>query len=474
MVSLITIVSKYVILVLCLIYTLSSFTLYIGRKSAHQKSAILDNQVWYLFAFHFVCYFVLFIQSWDLNVLFFFAAQIVFFEVIMIFYPRIYRHCSRKLVNNSCFLMGIGFIMLTRLSFSLALKQFAIVAVTFVITMIIPLMIESLHFLDKLGWFYAVSGFVILATVFVFGTNKNGATNWINVGGIAFQPSEVAKIVFVFFMAAMLAKATNFKRLVTISVIAAMYVCVLVVEKDLGAALIFFIVYLTMVYVATAKFKYLLAGIGGGAAASVIAYFLFNHVRVRVMAWQDPFAIIDGGGFQVCQSLFAIGTGSWFGLGLNQGRPTDVPIYESDFIFSGICEEFGVLFGLCVILICVSIFLSFMQISTKIKGLFYKLLTLGFGVCFIFQVLLNVGGVTKFIPSTGVTLPFVSYGGSSIICTLIMFSIVQGLYMISNRKEEVKADESVPEETAGGYEYGDDGYSGYSSGYTGEAEFDDQ
>lgn len=464
MVSLITIVSKYVILILCLVYTLSSFTIYIGKKSALQKTAILDNQVWYLFAFHFVCYFVLFIQTWDLNVLFFFAAQIIFFEMIMIFYPRIYRHCSRKLVNNVCFLMGIGFIMLTRLSFSLAIRQFGIVAVTFLLTMIVPLMIEKMHFLNKLGWFYAVSGFVVLATVFVFGTSKNGATNWINIGGIAFQPSEVAKIIFVFFMAAMLAKAKTFKSLVTISVIAAMYVCVLVLEKDLGGALIFFVVYLTMVYVATAKFTYLLAGLGGGAFASVIAYFLFNHVRVRVLAWRDPFAMIDGGGYQVCQSLFAIGTGSWFGLGLNQGRPTDIPVYESDFIFSGICEEFGVLFGLCVILICVSIFLSFMQISTKIKGLFYKFLTLGFGVTFLFQVLLNIGGVTKFIPSTGVTLPLVSYGGSSVICTLIMFSIVQGLYMISNQKEEVSEDEFVQEEE----------YEEYRYGLTGESEFDDQ
>jgi cell division protein FtsW (lipid II flippase) len=418
------------------VYTLSSFTVFLGNKTSERVNEILDDQVWYLFAFHFVCYFVLFIQSWDLNILFFFAAQIVFFELIMLLYPRIYKRCSRKMVNNMCFLLGIGFIMLTRLSFALALKQFAIVALAFLLTSLIPLCIEKMTFLNKLGWFYAIIGFVLLATVFVMGVSKNGATNWISLGhGIAFQPSEIVKIIFVFFVASMLSKAKEFNDLVRITVIAALYVGVLVVEKDLGAALLFFMIYMMMLYAATAKFTYLLAGFGSGALASVVAYFLFSHVRVRVMAWKDPFSIIDGSGYQICQSLFAIGTGGWFGLGLNQGRPTDVPVYESDFIFSGICEEFGVLFALCVILICVSMFLSIMQISTRIKGLFYKLLCLGFGICYIFQVFLNIGGVTKFIPSTGVTLPLVSYGGTSIACTMLMFGIVQGLYMISNRKE---------------------------------------
>lgn len=444
MVSLITIISKYLILILCFVYTLSSFTVFKSREK-ERTIAILDNQVWYLFSFHFVCYFVLFIQTWELKVLFFFAAQIVFFECIMLLYPRIYRRCSRKLVNNMCFLLGIGFIMLTRLSFDLAIRQFGIVAVSFLISALIPICIEKMRFLNKLGWIYAILGFLLLATVFVLGVNKNGATNWISVGGIVLQPSEFVKIIFIFFVASMLSKAKEFKDLVKITVVAALYVCVLVVEKDLGAALLFFMVYMMMLYSATAKFEYLLAGFGAGAGASILAYFIFGHVQERVMAWREPFAIITGKGWQICQSLFAIGTGSWFGLGLNQGRPTDIPIYESDFIFSGICEEFGALFGLCIILICLSLFLSFMQISTKIKGLFYKLLCLGFGVCYIFQVFLCIGGVTKFIPSTGITLPLVSYGGSSVASTLIMFGIVQGLYMISNKKE-VREDESVEEE----------------------------
>lgn len=435
MVSLLTIVSKYLILVLCLVYTLSSFTIFLGNKSQEKINDILDNQVWYLFSFHFVCYFVLFIQTWDLKTLFFFAVQIIFFELIMMLYPKVYKNCSRKMVNNMCFLLGIGFIMLSRLSLNLAMKQFGIVAISFILTALIPLCIEKMTFLNKLGWIYAILGFALLSTVFVFGVNRHGATNWVGFGNFAFQPSEIVKIIFVFFIAAMLSKAKEFKDIVKITVVAALYVCVLVVEKDLGAALLFFMVYMMMLYVSTARWDYLIAGFGSGALASILAYFLFSHVRVRVLAWKDPFSIIDSGGYQICQSLFAIGTGSWFGLGLHQGRPTDVPVYESDFIFSGICEEFGLLFGLCLILVCISMFLSIMQISTRIKGEFYKLLCVGFGVCYIFQVFLNIGGVTKFIPSTGITLPLVSYGGTSIACTMLMFGIIQGLYMLSTREQ---------------------------------------
>ena len=177
MVSLITIVSKYLIL-FCVSYILFPVLLFfwgINRTSVSMRYWII--RVWYLFTFHFVCYFVLFIQTWDLNVLFFFAAQIIFFELIMLLYPRIYKRCSRKMLNNMCFLLGIGFIILTRLSFDLAVKQFMIVAASFLITALIPLCIEKMTFLNKLGWVYAIGGFLILVFVLFFGTSKNGSTN---------------------------------------------------------------------------------------------------------------------------------------------------------------------------------------------------------------------------------------------------------------------------------------------------------
>ena len=180
----------------------------------------------------------------------------------------------------------------------------------------------------------------------------------------------------------------------------------------------------------------MIAGVSAGSAASVIAYYLFGHVKVRVTAWKDPFAAYDSGGYQVAQSLFAIGTGGWLGMGLCQGQPDTIPVAAEDFIFSAIAEELGIIFALCLTLICLSCYVMFLNIAMQLRDPFYKLVALGLGTCYIFQVFLTIGGVTKFIPSTGVTLPLVSYGGSSLLSTLIMFAIIQGLYILREDEEE--------------------------------------
>ena len=203
-----------------------------------------------------------------------------------------------------------------------------------------------------------------------------------------------------------------------------------------SAALIIFVVYLVMLYVATHQPLYILAGLGAGSAGAVVAYHLFTHVKTRVNVWRDPFGTYDKGGYQVAQSLFAIGTGGWFGAGLYQGQPDTIPVSAEDFIFSAISEEMGLIYAMCLILICVSCYVMFLNIAMQLHNLFYKMVALGLGTCYIFQVFLTIGGATKFIPSTGVTLPLVSYGGSSLISTLIMFAIIQGLYILREDEEE--------------------------------------
>lgn len=165
-------------------------------------------------------------------------------------------------------------------------------------------------------------------------------------------------------------------------------------------------------------------------------------MRTRVLAWSNPWDVIEKEGYQITQSLFAIGTGGWFGMGLFQGSPDKIPVVDQDFIFSAISEELGGIFALCLILICVSCFLMFINIAMQIKDDFYKLVALGLGTVYGFQVFLTIGGVTKFIPSTGVTLPLVSYGGSSMLSTLIMFAIIQGMYLL-REDEDVKANVQV-------------------------------
>lgn len=156
------------------------------------------------------------------------------------------------------------------------------------------------------------------------------------------------------------------------------------------------------------------------------------------MCWHGriPGKYIDNKGYQITQSLFAIGSGSWFGMGLLKGNPTAIPYVEADFIFSSICEELGVIFGMCLILICVSSFFEMIRIAVRIHDRFYQLVVYGIGIMYIFQIFLTIGGGTKFIPLTGVTLPFISYGGSSVMTTMIMFFIIQGIYIRLQKEGE--------------------------------------
>ena len=228
------------------------------------------------------------------------------------------------------------------------------------------------------------------------------------------------------FIAGMLYQNISIRKLLITSALCAVHVIILVLSKDLGSALIFCLAYLFMIYAATGRKLLLLAGLLAGSAASAAAYFLFSHVQVRVAAWINPWPIIDGSGYQIAQSIFAIGTGSLFGMGLYDGNPNLIPVAEQDFIFSAISEEMGGFFALALILLCFHTFVIMIKICFKCNDNFYKLTCFGMAIIYGVQVFLTVGGAVKLIPSTGVTLPLISYGGSSLVSTLLMFSIIQG------------------------------------------------
>lgn len=425
--------SKYIIIFLFALYTWHCFTVFIGKDRDRQEQ-IYRRQKKLLFAIHFICFLVLFLNSLSVQILVMYVIQLVFLIFVSEAYPFVYEGMSKTVLNNMLMLLMLGFVMIERLDPANAIRQMIFAGAICVVGLFIPFIIEKFPYFDKFGWFYAVAGLVLLALVFVIGKEVWGARNWIVIGGFAMQPSEFVKIIYVFFAAAMLGKAAGFRDVVKVTVVAAAHVLILVAEKDLGAALIFFITYLVILYVSSENALYLLAGFGGGAVAAVVAYRLFTHVQNRVIAWQDPWSTIDAQGYQVARSLFAVGTGGWFGMGLGQGLPTSIPVVSSDFIFSAVAEELGCFFAICMILVEISCFVMFINISLKMTRRFYKLTALGLSVEFIFQVFLTVGGAVKFIPSTGVTLPLVSYGGSSVISTVILFSIIQGMYVL-NREE---------------------------------------
>lgn len=411
------------------VYTYESFSVFRFREEKRRKG-IYTRQVLLLFFVHFTSFLTICIKTGELQYLFFYAFQQLAVFAVIVLFELIYPTANKLVINNMCMLLVIGFVMLTRLDIGLAIRQFVIVLVSVAAAMCVPWLLRRFQEIKNISWIYALAGILLLGAVLILGNTTYGSKLSYSVLGLSFQPSEFIKILFVFFVAAAFFKSTSLLQVAYVTAVAAGHVLLLVASRDLGGALIFFVVYILMVFLATKNFWYLILGIAGGAGASVIAYRLFRHVQVRVQAWKDPWSVIDGEGYQVAQSLFSLGRGGLFGLGLFQGAPDDIPKVERDFIFSAVAEEMGLIVALCVIMVTLSCFIMLMIIAMRMRDKFYQLVVFGIGVLYIFQVFLTIGGDTKFIPMTGVTLPFVSYGGSSVMATIIMFSIIEGLYII--------------------------------------------
>ena len=442
-------IARYVIILLFALYTFYSFRAFAG-KNKEKQNRIFAAQRTLTLLLHATMSAILIMENKEIIYVALWAIEFAFYLVFIKIYQACYKGLSKLVLNNMMMCMMVGFVILGRLSSGYAIHQIVLATAAMVFCIFVPLIIEKLRILERMGWQFALLGILFLMLVFVIGIEKYGSRNWISIGGIAIQPSEFVKILYVFFMASLLSRTTKFKHIVVITAVAALHVIILVAEKDLGAALIYFVTYIFVLYVATTKVVYLGAGLAGGTVASVIAYHLFSHVQTRVQAWRDPWSEINGGGYQVAQSLFAIGTGGFIGMGLGKGLPGSVPVVESDFVFSAISEELGGVFAICLILVYLSSYIMFVNIAMKMKKQFYKLTAFGLSVEFIFQVFLCVGGVTKFIPSTGVTLPLISYGGSSIMTTIIIFSIIQGMYVLNGKEEESLEQEEAEKESAKG------------------------
>lgn len=427
-------ISKYLMIVLFAVYTFLGFAVFRRKNKKERRENIFRRQNLLMILIHLDAFLVIYDETRNAAVLLFYGAQVVFFVIVISSYKMLYEKSSQLLVNNMCMLLAVGFIVLTRLSYDLAIRQFIIAVAAMILGLCIPFFIKKMWFLKNLTWLFALVGLGALAVVAVLGRTSYGAKLSYSVGRVSLQPSEFVKIIFVFYVAGMLYISKEFKQVVITTIVAAAHVIVLVASKDLGGALIFFVVYLVMLYVATGQPLYFIGGLLAGSGASVLAYKLFAHVRVRVAAWQDPLSVIKDDGYQVCQSLFAIGTGGWFGVGLYRGQPNKIPVVERDVIFSAISEELGGIFALCLIMVCMSCFLMCLNIAMQLKDRYYKLVALGLGTVYGFQVFLTIGGMIKFIPATGVTLPFVSYGGSSLLSSIIIFSIIQGLYILREQE----------------------------------------
>ena len=440
MLHLLVTISKYTIMIMFAIYTYDCFAVLRRGMSQWRREHMYKKQTTLIYLILLNANAVLLCTTMDFRILIMSVAEMIFIALTLLIYNKIYKGASLSVVNNMCMLLTISFIVLTRLNMDQAIRQFGLACVALVITCLIPLFISKLKFLSYLSFLYALIGIGGLGVVAIAGSTEYGAKLNISLGPVTIQPSEFIKILFVFFVASVLYEWEDLSELIYATAVAMLHVLLLIASKDLGGAAIFLVTYLAMIYVATKKPIILIGGLGLGAIGSFLAYKLFTHVQNRVIAWLDPLSVIDNQGYQVSQSLFAIGTGGWFGSGLGQGMPDKIPVVTKDFVFAAISEEMGGVVALCLIFVCISCLLMFFNISMSVKDSFYKLVALGLGTVYGIQVFLTLGGVTKFIPSTGVTLPLVSYGGSSLLSTMILFAVIQGLYIIRNDQESEAED----------------------------------
>jgi len=294
-------------------------------------------------------------------------------------------------------LNGLGYTMIARLDVKLAGLQAVwtgIGVAAFVGTLLV---VRRARDLERYRYTFLAVGLVLLLVPLVpgLGRNINGARIWIRVGPIGFQPGELAKIVLAIFFA-----------------------------SDLGSSLLFFGLFIGLLWLATGQPAYLVGGAGLFALASSLAYRLFGHVQTRVDIWLDPWATAQGKGYQIVQSMFAFGSGGVVGSGLALGSPQRIPAAATDFIFAAIGEEMGLLGTTAVLVAFLLLIGSGLRIALRADHPFEKLLAAGLTLVVGFQTFIIVGGITRIVPLTGITLPFVSYGGSSLVANYILIALL--------------------------------------------------
>ncbi len=420
--------SNLIIIINIFVYAILSVTIF-AVKSGKGKAVISGFQNVCNFFIALTAFAHLYAVTKDIIYPVLFALLFVSILLLLSITRLAYKECDRLLLNNMSLLFTCGMIMISRLYPNRAVRQMIIFHVVLFICLFAPLIFYKINFWNRITWVYAGVGLAMITAVLIAGNVIHGSKIDITLFGLTFQPSEAVKILFIFFLAALLWKDINLKKMIFSAVASAAFVMVLVLSRDLGSALIFVVVYVYMVYMATGNYLYLILGLVFGSGASVIAYNLFSHVRIRVNIWLDPWSDIDNKGYQIAQSLFSITGGGLFGTGLKNGSPNSIPFCETDFIFSTITEELGIIFSVCMLIVAISSYFEMMRIAAMIHDSFHRMIVYGIAVSLCFQSFLTVGGGIRFIPLTGVTLPLVSYGGTSLLVSMVMYFIVESVYI---------------------------------------------
>jgi peptidoglycan glycosyltransferase len=355
---------------------------------------------------------------------------------------RLAPNADGTLLPLAALLNGLGYVFIARLDHNLAGLQAlwtALGVAAFVGTLFV---VRRTRDLERFRYTFALLGIALLLMPLlpVVGRNINGARLWVRVGGISFQPGEFAKVTLCIFLASYLvekrellsvathrfgpAMLPDFKHFGPILLAWGLSLVVLIAERDLGSSLLFFALFVALLWVATARGAYLILGAGLFGIGSLFAVRAFAHVHDRIRIWINPWPSANGKGFQTIQALFALAAGGIFGTGLALGSPQRIPAVTTDFIFAAVGEELGLL-GTCAVVVAFLLIVGTgLRVALRADSPFEKLLATGLTTIIGMQAFIIIGGVIRLVPLTGITLPFVSYGGSSLLANYVLLALL--------------------------------------------------
>lgn len=372
--------------------------------------------------FFFSAFFLLFLKDFAWQALALAVAVPVMIHLCTKFLPRLFP-ADQLLLALVNFLCALGVLVLYATNPAYAYQQATYYGLGLIAMVICIYLVRLIHSWGAICLLLAPVSLALLALPLAIGRETYGAKNWFYIGSLSVQPSEIVKLSLLIILSYAMSRRKFFSWLI----FAVGCLGLLMLQKDLGTALLYYGVTLLLYYASSSNL--LLTGVGmlGGAGAAVAGYKMFAHVKKRVAIWRNPWMDYDNAGYQIIQSLMAIASGGLIGVGLGLGSPRTIPVYHTDFIFAVICEQFGVVFGLFVLLMYVALIWRGATIAMAARRSFHALLAMGCTLMIGLQTFVIIGGVIKLIPLTGVTMPFVSYGGTSLVSSLCLAGLLQGV-----------------------------------------------
>ena len=391
-----------------------------ARKKRERMASPLAVRLSVLF--YFLAFLLLFLKSWDLVALALAGGIPVLILFFSSFLPRRFG-LDKPVMTLLHFLAALSVLILYRFDPERGLRQGLHYLIGLTVLCFFAVAVSRFPRRTVLTVLLTCLSLALLAAPLLLGREINGARNWVFIGGVSFQPSEAVKPVLLLVLSYLLSE----RKRVLAAAFSVLCLLLLMLQKDLGTAFLYYAVTLILFYLSTGSLYLVAGGAVAGAGAAVFGYRQFAHVRRRVAIWIDPWADPSGDGYQIVQGLIAMANGGAWGVGLGLGNASVVPYYYNDFVFSVILNEFGAVFGLIVLGMYLAIVARGLMLARRARTAFDTLLSAGSACLIGLQTFVIVGGNIKLIPLTGVTLPFVSYGGTSMLSSMAVLGLMAGI-----------------------------------------------